>query len=96
VLRTETYILLFVYLSKTYTKSTMGKDKKEKRKSEALDDTIEGVNSKDVYDEKLKHLNKISQPLASRKLMKKICKTIKKGIDAIQRNIYYQVTFKNV
>lgn len=54
----------------------MGKEKKEKRKSEGNDDS---QNSKELWEEKLKHLNPISQPLASRKLMKKICKTIKKG-----------------
>lgn len=57
----------------------MGKEKKEKRKSEALDESQNTQNSKEAWEEKLKHLNPISQPLASRKLMKKLCKTIKKG-----------------
>lgn len=57
----------------------MGKEKKEKRKSENLDEsTAEG---KEVWEDKMKNLNAISKPLASRKLSKKLCKTIKKGKD---------------
>jgi hypothetical protein len=55
----------------------MGKEKKEKRKSENLDESA--VEGKEVWDNKIRNLNAISKPLASRKLSKKLCKTIKKG-----------------
>lgn len=55
----------------------MGKEKKEKRKSENLDESA--VEGKEVWDNKIRNLNAISKPLASRKLSKKLCKTIKKA-----------------
>ncbi|WAR21548.1 NHP2-like protein [Mya arenaria] len=57
----------------------MGKEKKEKRKSENLDDTQNSQDSKESWEQKLQNMNAISKPLASRKLTKKICKTIKKA-----------------
>ena len=53
----------------------MGKDKKEKRKSEGED----GEDEKAKWEERVQFLNPISKPLASRKLTKKLYKTIKKG-----------------
>lgn len=55
----------------------MGKEKKEKRKSENLDEST--VESKEVWEDKVRNLNGISKPLASRKLTKKLYKAIKKG-----------------
>ena len=57
----------------------MGKDKKEKRRSEAADED-EGKSDKVSWEDKIRYLSPISQPLASRKLAKKLCKTAKKGI----------------
>jgi len=59
----------------------MGKDKKEKRKSEGGDDQAEGGDSKEVWNTKVQHLNAIAQPLAPRKLTKRLYKAIKKGKD---------------
>lgn len=55
----------------------MGKEKKEKRKSEILDEST--LDGKELWEEKIKHLNGIAKPLASRKLAKKLYKTIKKA-----------------
>ncbi|KAH3788475.1 H/ACA ribonucleoprotein complex subunit 2-like protein isoform X2 [Dreissena polymorpha] len=57
----------------------MGKSKKEKRESQNLDDTQNSQDSKEVWEQKLKNMNAISKPLASRKLTKKLCKAIKKA-----------------
>ena len=53
----------------------MGKEKKEKRKSEGGEE----VDDKSRYDEQLHNLSAIANPLASRKLSKKLYKAIKKG-----------------
>ncbi|XP_055627534.1 H/ACA ribonucleoprotein complex subunit 2-like protein [Toxorhynchites rutilus septentrionalis] len=54
----------------------MGKIKVEKPDSE-IDTTI--VKEEDTYDEKLKNANAISQPMAPKKLTKKIHKLIEKA-----------------
>ena len=78
LLKKETRVV--VYNRFLVWKVKMGKEKKEKRKSENLDDTQNSQDSKEVWEEKLKNLNAIAKPLASRKLTKKICKAIKKGM----------------
>ena len=57
----------------------MGKEKKEKRKSEGG----EGDNKESRWEELLNHISPIANPLASRKLAKKLYKCIKKGINLI-------------
>ncbi|CAH1784834.1 unnamed protein product [Owenia fusiformis] len=52
----------------------MGKEKKEKRKSEGED-----IDKEEQWEDKIKYLSPISNPLASRKLTKKIYKIIKKA-----------------
>merc|ERR1711860_232892 len=52
----------------------MGKEKKEKRKSEGGDE-----EKSHKWDEQIQHLNAISKPLASRKLAKKLYKVIRKA-----------------
>lgn len=54
----------------------MGKIKQEKPDTD-LDTTV--VKEEDTYDEKLRNVNAISQPMASKKLTKKIHKLIEKG-----------------
>ena len=54
----------------------MGKEKKEKRKSEAGE--VEDKESR--WDDLVSQVSVISKPLASRKLTKKIYKVIKKGL----------------
>lgn len=62
--------------------------KKDKRKSEVevedADDNEHGnegnTEEKISWEEKIRYLNVISKPLASKKLTKKIYKTIKKGM----------------
>ena len=56
----------------------MGKEKKEKRRSEAAEEEGDGKTEKS-WDEKIRYLSPISQPLASKKLARKLCKTAKKG-----------------
>lgn len=56
----------------------MGKDKKEKRKSEGGEDE----EREDSWDEKIRYLCPIAAPLASRKLTKRLYKTAKKGKSA--------------
>ena len=54
----------------------MGKEKKEKRKSESG----EGEDKESHWAERLNHVTPIANPLASRKLAKKLYKCMKKGI----------------
>ncbi|KAK3595835.1 hypothetical protein CHS0354_014655 [Potamilus streckersoni] len=56
----------------------MGKEKKEKRKSEDGDES-EGKGSKTLWEEKIRFLCPIAQPLASRKLTKRLYKVVKKA-----------------
>lgn len=64
----------------TWGKLKMGKSKKEKRKSEGdLDDTTDANDNKEVWQQKIQFLSPISQPLAPRKLSKKLYKAVKKG-----------------
>lgn len=56
----------------------MGKEKKEKRKSEGGEE-VEEKDGKEAWTEKTKYLSPISKPLASRKLTKRLYKVIKKG-----------------
>lgn len=58
------------------TELKMGKTKK-------LDESTaeDGTDDKATYQEKIRFLSAISQPLASRKLTKKLYKVIKKGKD---------------
>ncbi|KAL1402933.1 hypothetical protein pipiens_019590, partial [Culex pipiens pipiens] len=56
----------------------MGKIKVEKPDAAADVDTSV-VKEEDTYDEKLKNANAISQPMASKKLTKKIHKLIEKA-----------------
>lgn len=53
----------------------MGKEKKEKRKSEVIEDT----DKEGKWEELILRVGPIAQPLASRKLTKKLYKVIKKG-----------------
>ncbi len=53
----------------------MGKEKKEKRKSEGGEEE----EREDSWDEKIRYLCPIAAPLASRKLTKRLYKTAKKG-----------------
>lgn len=55
----------------------MGKIKVEKPDAADVDTSV--VKEEDTYDEKLKNANAISQPMASKKLTKKIHKLIEKG-----------------
>ncbi|KAK3095611.1 hypothetical protein FSP39_016645 [Pinctada imbricata] len=58
----------------------MGKEKKEKRKSEALENSVnESNDSKEAWAEKIKFLSPISQPLAPRKLTKRLYKAVRKA-----------------
>ncbi|KAL5022518.1 hypothetical protein ScPMuIL_001673 [Solemya velum] len=59
----------------------MGKEKKEKRKSEANDDDQDEnkEDSKEKWEEKIRFLSVISKPLATRKLTKRLYKVIKKA-----------------
>nr|ACO10337.1 H/ACA ribonucleoprotein complex subunit 2-like protein [Caligus rogercresseyi] len=53
------------------------------KKDESLLNTTNGSSAeltKEVYEEKMKHVSIISKPMASRKLTKKIYKCIKKGM----------------
>jgi hypothetical protein len=43
-------------------------------------DEIENGVEVDDYDQKLKYINQIAQPLASKKLVKRLLKCVKKGI----------------
>ena len=55
----------------------LGKTIKEEIKDEDMDTTV----AKDMsYEDKLQFVNAISQPMAPKKLSKKIYKCIKKGI----------------
>jgi hypothetical protein len=63
----------------TWKRKTMGKSSKEKRKSEGGEEENEGGDSKEAYQEKVKYLSSISQPLAPRKLTKRLYKAVKKG-----------------
>ena len=54
----------------------MGKDKKEKRKSVG---DVEDIDKEDRWDELVGQVGPIANPLASRKLTKKLYKVIKKG-----------------
>ena len=56
----------------------MGKEKKEKRRSEAADED-EGKVDKVPWEDKIRFLSPISQPLASKKLARKLYKVAKKG-----------------
>lgn len=56
----------------------MGKEKKEKRKSEGGDE-VEEKDGKEAWTEKIKYLSPISKPLAHRKLTKRLYKVIRKG-----------------
>ncbi|KAL3864050.1 hypothetical protein ACJMK2_005761 [Sinanodonta woodiana] len=56
----------------------MGKEKREKRKSED-GDVSEGKGSKTLWEEKIRFLCAIAQPLASRKLTKRLYKVVKKA-----------------
>ena len=42
-------------------------------------DLDESIKTEDTYDDKLKFVNTISKPMASKKLTKKVYKLIKKG-----------------
>ena len=55
------------------------KDKKEKRRSEGAEEGDEDKSDKVSWEDKIRYLSPISQPLASKKLAKKLCKTVKKG-----------------
>lgn len=54
----------------------MGKIKVEKPDADA---DVSLVKEEDTYDDKLRNVNAISQPMASKKLTKKIHKLIEKG-----------------
>ena len=54
----------------------MGKEKKEKRKSESGD----GEDKESHWADRLTYVTAIANPLASRKLAKKVFKCIKKGM----------------
>ena len=56
-------------------KSNMGKEKKEKRKSEGGEDG----DKEGRWNELVGKVSPIANPLASRKLTKKLYKTVKKG-----------------
>ena len=46
-----------------------------------VEETIEnGAEAVDDYEQKLKYVNEIAQPLASKKLVKRLLKCVKKGI----------------
>ena len=69
---------------KNKLKSKMGKkDKKEKRRSEGAEEGEEEKTDKVSWEDKIRYLSPISQPLASKKLAKKLCKTVKKGYSSI-------------
>ena len=53
----------------------MGKDKKEKRKSEGGDE----IEKESKWEDLVSKVGPIANPLASRKLTKKVLKVIKKG-----------------
>lgn len=55
----------------------MGKIKKEVVEEEAVGDVT--IKEEDTYEDKIKNLCAIAQPLASKKLTKKVMKLIKKG-----------------
>ncbi len=57
----------------------MGKDKKEKRRSSVGGD--EGGDKEDRWDELVRQVGPIANPLASRKLSKRLYKCIKKGMN---------------
>ncbi|CAG2251741.1 H/ACA ribonucleoprotein complex subunit 2-like protein [Mytilus edulis] len=57
----------------------MGKSSKEKRRSEVEDEAGDGGDSKEIWQEKIKYQSSISQPLAPRKLTKRIYKAVKKA-----------------
>lgn len=56
--------------------------KKDKRKSEGEDhdESRTDCDGKEAWQEKTKYLNAIAQPLAPRKLTKRLYKTVKKGL----------------
>lgn len=54
----------------------MGKVKKTK---EEVEDGDDGVNKADQFKELLERVNAIANPIASRKLSKRILKLVKKG-----------------
>lgn len=54
----------------------MGKDKKEKRQSDVNDET----EKEESWEEKTKYLCSIAKPLATKKLTKRLYKTIRKGM----------------
>ncbi|XP_061183390.1 H/ACA ribonucleoprotein complex subunit 2-like protein [Saccostrea echinata] len=73
----------------------MGKEKKEKRKSEGGEE-VEEKDGKEAWLEKTKYLSPISKPLAPRKLTKRLYKVIRKaqskknivsGIKFVQKSI---------
>ena len=55
----------------------MGKDKKEKRKSVCEEE--DGADKEERWDELVSQVGPIANPLASRKLTKKLFKVVKKG-----------------
>jgi H/ACA ribonucleoprotein complex subunit 2 len=59
----------------------MGKDKKEKKvKEEKIEVDNEDVKEEaDDYDDKLRFVNQIANPIANKKLAKRLFKMIKKG-----------------
>lgn len=59
----------------------MGKVKKEKTDESVTEVKMEtDVKEEDTYDEKIKNICSIAQPLASKKLTKRIYKLLKKGM----------------
>lgn len=66
----------------------MGKEKKEKRKSEGGEE-VEEKDGKEAWAEKTKYLSPISKPLASRKLTKRLYKVIKKGAYMMYISIFF-------
>ncbi|CAC5399013.1 NHP2 [Mytilus coruscus] len=56
----------------------MGKSSKEKRRSEVEDEAGDGGDNKEIWQEKIKYQSSISQPLAPRKLTKRLYKAVKR------------------
>lgn len=59
----------------------MGKVKKEKVSADETQEIGDiTIKEEDTYEDKLKNINAIAQPMASKKLAKKCYKLIKKGM----------------
>ena len=64
----------------------MVKVKKERRDSEAPEDGEQAETQ--TWEEKTRYLCAIAKPLATKKLTKRLLKTIKKGEKTVRNNLY--------